>query len=311
MSRIHSDDSSLELLLDTMCNTFGGVMFIAILLSVMVSIRGQESNDSVPEPESKIEEVKQQVAELQKQLSDITESTIRQAEQLKNMETDPRMKLVYEVAMMEQMYKEKTVRRKLIEQKRNLNRSTLKNLEIQTLKVIEEEEKSAKVLKEQTAQMKEKSDKLQELVRKTNDLDLRNMYFMTMVQKEEIPYFLFVNKGMLWPIGPEINGNSYKPNKAVSFQTKSQCFVCTPVPGSGIPLFSGEALSAELQQFLKQLPADRVAEFVISKSDAADFDRLREILKKQNYFHGFRVQTSDQDYFEYQFVSQEGGTYAY
>ena len=44
MKRPNSEDSSLELLLDTMCNTFGGVMFIAISLAVMVSLRSAFSN---------------------------------------------------------------------------------------------------------------------------------------------------------------------------------------------------------------------------------------------------------------------------
>ena len=163
--------------------------------------------------------------------------------------------------------------------------------------------------KEKRRQSRE--EKLKELIRKTGTLSLKNMYFMTQVKKESIPYFLFVNNGSIWPVGPEINGTSYKPVDAVSFQVKAQRFVCTPVEGKGIAIFSGKGLSGKFQELLKSLPADRVPEFVISKGDAAVFDRLREILKKQNFFHGFRVQTSDQDYFEYQFVNQTGGSYAY
>ena len=38
MSKSREPESSLELLLDTMCNTFGGVMFIAIALVVVLSM---------------------------------------------------------------------------------------------------------------------------------------------------------------------------------------------------------------------------------------------------------------------------------
>ena len=48
MSRRHAEESSLDLLLDAMCNTFGGVMFIAILLTVMISIRGLEKRMPFP-----------------------------------------------------------------------------------------------------------------------------------------------------------------------------------------------------------------------------------------------------------------------
>ena len=37
------DESSLELLLDTICNTFGGVLFISILVVIMVNLSTKES----------------------------------------------------------------------------------------------------------------------------------------------------------------------------------------------------------------------------------------------------------------------------
>ena len=42
--RSEEEDSSLELLLDTMCNTFGGVMFIAISIFVIISGMTQIEN---------------------------------------------------------------------------------------------------------------------------------------------------------------------------------------------------------------------------------------------------------------------------
>ncbi len=40
--RRHGQASSLDLFLDTICNTFGGIMFLAILLSVLVQMRSKE-----------------------------------------------------------------------------------------------------------------------------------------------------------------------------------------------------------------------------------------------------------------------------
>lgn len=310
MSRRKSEDSSLELLLDTMCNTFGGVMFIAILLSVMVSIRGHQQNEPVPDQSEKIAQAKQQLARLQFELSDMMKTTQEQAALLERMKLDPRLRLIHEIAMMERMHKEKLLRQKMTEQKVNLNRSTLKNLEIQTLKLDEEKQKTTKILDGQLAQIKIKEEKLKDLKKKIGSLNLKNMYFMTMKQKDNIPYFLFVNNGKVWPVGPEINGDAYAPNPAVTHQVKAKLIVCTPVPGKGVDIFSGEALTADFRQLMSNLPADRVPEFVISKSDAPVFYRLRAILKKQNTFHGFRLQISDQNYFDYQFVNQKG-SYVY
>lgn len=41
--------SSLDLFLDTICNTFGGIMFLSILLSVLVQMRSKSNFDSRPD----------------------------------------------------------------------------------------------------------------------------------------------------------------------------------------------------------------------------------------------------------------------
>ena len=44
------DDSSLELLLDTICNTFGGVLFLAMLVSLLLTQTQRKVDESVTEP---------------------------------------------------------------------------------------------------------------------------------------------------------------------------------------------------------------------------------------------------------------------
>jgi len=55
MSRRRKGDSSLELLLDTICNTFGGVLFVAILLSILLKTSAHDvdaKSDSTASPEN-------------------------------------------------------------------------------------------------------------------------------------------------------------------------------------------------------------------------------------------------------------------
>ena len=40
--------SSLDLFLDTICNAFGGIMFISILISILVQMRGEQEHDPSP-----------------------------------------------------------------------------------------------------------------------------------------------------------------------------------------------------------------------------------------------------------------------
>ena len=311
MSRRREEDSSLELLLDTMCNTFGGVMFIAILLSVMVSMRGAQKTEPETDPAEKIAEVKKKVAVLQEEVENAVLETRRQAAALEKMQSDPRLRLIHEIALLERMYKEKLLLQKVVAQKLQVNRTELKNQQVRTMKVVEEEQKSTKILQELVTKRQKKMDELEDLKKKIGSLNLQNMVFSTLIKKTDIPYFLFVNDGKVWRVGPEINGSSYVPNSAVTYQTKDGRFYCYGVPGKGVPILSGDGLSPEFQELMKDLPEKRVPEFVISKGDAVVFHRLREILKKQKVFHGFRIQSTDRDYFDYQFANQSKGTYEY
>ena len=311
MSRRHSEGSSLDLLLDAMCNTFGGVMFIAILLTVMISIRSLGKKNAVPDQSENIEVVRRQAAKLQNELDELMKKTDEQAKLLEKMKADPRLRLIHEIALMERMYREKLLLQKMALQKVNLSRSILKNLEVQALKAAAEQQKTEKQLKELLAMVKKKKTILAELNKKIGSAHLKNLVFVTMVKKEDIPYFLFVNNGKIWPVGPEINGRSYTPNPAVTYQVKDQSFHCSPIPEKGISIFAGKELAPEFQEFLNGLPSGRIPEFVISKGDAGDFYRLREILKKMNIFHGFLMQSTDRDFFAYQFANRTDKFYEY
>lgn len=73
--RRRTDDSSLELLLDTITNTFGGILFIAILLSLLLksSSRTAAEATSRAQPMSAVEqaELEAQVADLQQDVESL------------------------------------------------------------------------------------------------------------------------------------------------------------------------------------------------------------------------------------------------
>ncbi|MFM2219326.1 MAG: hypothetical protein RL240_3644, partial [Planctomycetota bacterium] len=72
--------SSLDLFLDTICNAFGGIMFISILISILIQMRGDPSDtpaskDGVTESEAldkqiKVEQLQQQIRVLSETVSD-------------------------------------------------------------------------------------------------------------------------------------------------------------------------------------------------------------------------------------------------
>ncbi|MFM8777733.1 MAG: hypothetical protein ACKOEF_00425, partial [Acidimicrobiaceae bacterium] len=66
--RRRTDDSSLELLLDTITNTFGGILFIAILLSLLLKTGSRNAREAAShvEPLSAVEQ-----AELESRVADL------------------------------------------------------------------------------------------------------------------------------------------------------------------------------------------------------------------------------------------------
>ena len=70
---------SLELLLDTMCNTFGGIMFIAISLVVMSQLLTQQQKNMSSEEISRraIEQLKQKIEVLQKENAALEKTALR------------------------------------------------------------------------------------------------------------------------------------------------------------------------------------------------------------------------------------------
>lgn len=60
--------SSLDLFLDTICNAFGGIMFLSILISVLLQFRGKDSAVAVDQPtisEAQSQLIEERLAELQ------------------------------------------------------------------------------------------------------------------------------------------------------------------------------------------------------------------------------------------------------
>lgn len=91
--RRSADNDSLELLLDTICNTFGGIVFIALLVSVLISQTTAEVSVAAVE-EAKQAELQRVAAELDASLQTLDQLKKSGAilERISRMIDDPKMK---------------------------------------------------------------------------------------------------------------------------------------------------------------------------------------------------------------------------
>jgi len=112
--RKNEDESSLELLLDTMCNTFGGVMFIAISIFVISLnlVQQQPSSPTAPvDPaalQSQIDSIRIMLEELQ-----IAAQLKKEAVQLKKLDESQRKQ--HELLMAMQLVKELEIKNSVLE----------------------------------------------------------------------------------------------------------------------------------------------------------------------------------------------------
>ena len=312
MSRKRSEeDSSLELLLDTMCNTFGGVMFIAISLAVMISMKSAVSTVQEADPTEKLASLQKELTSLQQVFAIKKQETERLALAVKNMSNDPRLILVNEIAFLEQKLKEKLLEVKLKEQKRLLIQTQLTDILSKNLKIanaLKESKEKNIVLEKEIKIFEEELDKQKKIV---SALVPKNLVFNTMVEKNLAPYYIIVNEGKVWLVGPENHADSYKPHSSVKLDIRGSVYYCHPIAGRGVEIFEKEDFTADFLMLIQNLPKDRVPEFIISKSDAETFEKVRNKLKKQKIFHGFNVQKSDTEIFGYHFKSNDRGKYEY
>ncbi len=80
MGRRHLEESSLELLLDTICNTFGGVMFIAVLVVILLQLTSREAGQQLPSQsqQSAMAEEAEKLADVRQRLQSLREAKSQQ-----------------------------------------------------------------------------------------------------------------------------------------------------------------------------------------------------------------------------------------
>ena len=186
MKRPNSEDSSLELLLDTMCNTFGGVMFIAISLAVMVSLRSAFSAN-VTDNTERLERLKQEMKVLQARFEQRSKEQEELERRALEMSSDPRMRLVKEIAFLERKLKENELKRQMLDKARTLARTELENTKIKVKKISDSLQKAEKEESRLKRDREKLDDELKDLMRKLRGSSPREMVFHMLMSSKKDP----------------------------------------------------------------------------------------------------------------------------
>ena len=316
MSRRHrkpEEESSLELLLDTMCNTFGGVMFIAISLFVVASAMTQIDTPPVPNTAMRQPtELHAEIARLEALLAAERQRFALQEQELSIREEAPEQQRLREIALLEKLLQEQSLRRELLaaaKQTDDLSRRQLITRIEQLRATLREQEPQLAAKEKEALRLKLALNKLA-----ANPSEAMKINFKVMQNSAKAPFFLLLRGDRVWRVGPWLkDGAASRPDDAVNARTGiqdgRQIVICVPKPEAGILVFSGAEPTAQFRKLLAEVPPDRVPKFVISPDAAATGYKLREYLKNTDIRHGCSLAVDNTPEFTY--IYQDKVQYEY
>ena len=300
------EESSLELLLDTMCNTFGGVMFIAISLLVILSVMTKDIPMEQEKPMD-AETLQQEIESLQKIYADLVKELQLKAEQIKLRKTDESQKKYQELLMLMQLVQEthlKVQTAQLADKTLTASLQKLTKLLEEQKKIVSEQAVELEKLQKIVFEAQEKLSKLTEEERQAPQLS-----FKVMERSDRTPFFLMLHNDMVYPVGPwKSDGRPDQIDPAVTVVTyqhdNSQIMSCKINPTSGIPVLENKDFSQKFQELLNKIPAGRVPKFFITPGSASTAFTMREIMKKRNIYHGVVIAPDDDTPFMFRFTKK-------
>lgn len=291
MSQKRDLESSLELLLDTMCNSFGGVMFIAISLIIVLSMTSKVK-EAVTDNFRNLEEMQAKVEELKKEFTQIQLDTEQIQHALELFKNDPRLKYLKDVVFLEDKLKKIEMENKMLTVELELqdkkNRELVNKKTLIQNELIKRQVKYQKIAAENIKQEQELKSLNEELKRTASE----HITFKTMAPTKKVPYHLIVFNSKIWRVGPDKQQNP--PHSDVKYtkvqQDGQEYIVCTVRDlNAGVPLVENGRISPEAYSLLQSLPQDRFPDFSIHSDSVEDFCKFREELKRNNITHSINT----------------------
>jgi hypothetical protein len=197
---------SLELLLDTMCNTFGGVMFIAIALIVVSSVMPKivmEIDEESIDKEA-VDAIKSDITECQVKLNILNKNRNLKESVLERYKNHPNRKLIEDLANLKETYAKKTVDLKIADTDLQTSRIEAKELIIDKTKLQESKaiiEDKIKIIEQEIADEKKNNESLQkELKDKLALVESRKLTFPKLKEVKTRPFAILLRDNKLYRI---------------------------------------------------------------------------------------------------------------
>jgi hypothetical protein len=298
--RSRTNDSSLELLLDTICNTFGGILFLAILVSVLLQTRRDRVASSVvPEaqlqpaiPKADIVRLSTEVAEVVEQLKE-AERELARVRSFVAEHSTPALGVSLEKLHAEQ------VRQRELEVERTsmlaaiaadntaaVTASSLASTRRETSQQAEAKAKAASVLLSQAQKRHESLRQLAALLqKKVNDKNVIQTVGKAPREREtdKREFGVLVRYGRAYLTHLHDNFDRVVNTRDFTVKVGMDLNTATAKPGAGLDICAPDA-DARLQELLSRYPAtDWYPCFVVHPDSYDAFQVLKAKLVAQGY----------------------------
>lgn len=274
-----ANGSSLELLLDTICNTFGGVVFIALLVILLLqqTVQRPSAESETAELEAEVEQAK-----LQQTLEALRSSQRAMETMAQELFTPEALELA-----------------KQLQQERRTNEELAD--EIATLEANAERiTREAELAQAATAELQRR---LAETKRKLTDAETRRWELARQLESERAKHtrdirlsavrtvsslrgqvILTVRFGRLYYIARGFTGVPQSTDDVRVIEVKENVYVFDEVPGRGIPLDGSPESERKVRELLAPFPPTAYILAVNVRADSfEEFRHLRDIIVRQGY----------------------------
>ncbi|QDT28782.1 hypothetical protein Enr10x_41280 [Gimesia panareensis] len=287
-TRRTSDGSSLELLLDTICNTFGGVLFISILVVILINMSSDASQKIPPDEPAQSELMEMQI-ELQNSQERIQKlkNVIEQQQSIESQFVDPDTRMI--VRKWTQLNEDLT----RLEESKEQALSNISRDQTLINRVATEAKQSADAL----ASAKEEYSSL--LSRLRVEVEARSQSAklpkLRRTNKNEMVFFL--SQGYFSSYARKMGEGTYVPNtNEVVEKTGPQGAYIEPVSSAGIKISKDDnAIQEPLERRLSDFkPSQHYIAVFVSPDSFEEFAVLKDLMVQKGFEYRLEPYTPDQ-----------------
>lgn len=268
--RIRAD--SLDLLLDTICNTFGGILFIAILVIIMLQMRGTHPDIDASEIERQREQLTADQSRLDEELARLQQTIAGQQELISKLAPANVQDLLQELAK-----QESELAALSHEQETLLQTSETKAKERTNL--VSDIHRTAETIHELEMEIESLSSQF-DRERSERKKVLRTTYVRPPGSKQEVSVVIEYDRFYVWhrysPIGIRLGLNT---DDFIILEDNGRQLETAPNPVAGIPLGDAPELSTQIRNRLRHFSPKTTYLSVVVRPDSFDsFCFFRDVI---------------------------------